>query len=134
MANPIKCKYCHVVTLEGFNETERKYYEQGTRQLHTLERCREAKNRPGAGFTPSPNPSQAPQQQQQQQTKSDEIKAAQIERKKQHVEFIKNLQWNTKMLAIVAEQNGGGNAKDILDSIGFEESREDQSEFMNDVV
>jgi hypothetical protein len=130
MAYSKLCIYCKVVRLEGYNEIERKYYEQGTKQLHTRERCQEAKNRPGAGSSPGPQ-----QQQQEQQTKSDEIKAAQIERKKQHLEFIKNLQWNTKMLAILAEQNGGGNAKDILDSIGFEESRqEDQSDFMNDVV
>jgi len=125
MANPIKCKFCHVVTLEGFNETERKYYEQGTRQLHTLERCKEAKNRAGVGSTPAPAPIN---------NKSDEIKAAQIERKRQHIEFIKNLQWLTKILAFKAEQDGGGNAKDILDAMGFEEYREEQRDFMDEVV
>ena len=37
------CIYCHKVTLEGFDETERKYYEKGTKTLHTRERCEAAK-------------------------------------------------------------------------------------------
>ena len=60
MANPIKCKYCHVVTLEGFNEQERKYYEQGTKTMHTRERCTEAKNRGGAGLIQSQTETQLP--------------------------------------------------------------------------
>lgn len=61
-----------------------------------------------------------------QDQKSKDIKDAQAERKKQHIEFIKNLQWLTKMLAFKAEQDGGGSASEILDGIGFEEYREDQ--------
>jgi len=41
------CVYCHKVVLEGFDETERKYYEKGSRTLHTRERCEAAKQ--GAG-------------------------------------------------------------------------------------
>ena len=37
------CIYCHKVTLEGFDETERKYYEKGSKTLHTRERCEAAK-------------------------------------------------------------------------------------------
>jgi hypothetical protein len=37
------CIYCHKVTLEGFDETERKYYEKGSKTLHTRERCELAK-------------------------------------------------------------------------------------------
>ena len=37
------CIYCHKITLEGFDETERKYYEKGTKTLHTRERCEIAK-------------------------------------------------------------------------------------------
>jgi hypothetical protein len=129
MSNPIKCKYCHIVTLEGFNETERKYYEQGTKQLHTRERCQEAKNRAGVGSTPTPTPSSAATN-----NRTDEIKAAQEVRRQQHNEFIKNLQWNTKMLAILNQTNGGGDAKDILDSIGFRESRQDEPDYMDQVV
>lgn len=37
------CIYCHKVTLNGFDETERKYYEKGSKTLHTRERCEAAK-------------------------------------------------------------------------------------------
>jgi hypothetical protein len=37
------CIYCHKVLLEGFDETERKYYEKGSKTLHTRERCELAK-------------------------------------------------------------------------------------------
>jgi hypothetical protein len=88
-----------------------------------------------------------PQQQQQQpkpeppagkpydQQRLDDIKAAQEERKKQHIEFIKNLQWLTKMLAFKAEQDGGGSAEEILNSIGFREyQQEDKFSFQDEVV
>jgi hypothetical protein len=136
MAYSKMCIYCHVVTLEGYNAEQRKYYEQGTTQLHTRERCAEARSKAGLPpHTPSANPrpiQAAPTIEQNQ--KSADIKAAQIERKKQHVEFIKNLQWLTKMLAFKAEQDGGGSAKDILDSMGFEEYREEQRDFVDDVL
>jgi hypothetical protein len=41
------CIYCHKVTLEGFDETERKYYEKGSKTLHTRERCEAAKQSTG---------------------------------------------------------------------------------------
>jgi hypothetical protein len=70
-----------------------------------------------------------------QDQKSKDIKAAQLERKLQHIELIKNLQWNTKMLAFKAEQDGGGSAAEILSSMGFEEFQEEQREsFMDEVV
>ena len=78
---------------------------------------------------------QQPQQQTQQQqptttiepTQDQKIKAAQKERLRQHNEFIKNLQWNTKVQALRAEQDGGhGTAAEILDAMGFEEFQEDQ--------
>jgi hypothetical protein len=37
------CIYCKKIVLEGFDETERKYYEKGGKTLHTRERCEEAK-------------------------------------------------------------------------------------------
>jgi hypothetical protein len=37
------CIYCHKVTLNGFDEVERKYYEKGSKTLHTRERCEAAK-------------------------------------------------------------------------------------------
>jgi hypothetical protein len=37
------CIYCHKVTLNGFDETERKYFEKGSKTLHTRERCEAAK-------------------------------------------------------------------------------------------
>ena len=45
------CIYCHKIVLEGFDETERKYYEKGTKTLHTRERCEAAKQ--GIGNTSS---------------------------------------------------------------------------------
>jgi hypothetical protein len=42
------CIYCHKVTLEGFDETERKYYEKGSKTLHTRERCEAAKQGTGS--------------------------------------------------------------------------------------
>ena len=128
MANPIKCKYCHVVTLEGFNEQERKYYEQGTKTMHTRERCTEAKNRGGAGL------SQTLEQPQPQDQRTKDIKDAQEERRVQHRQLIKNLQWNTKMLAHVVEIQGGKQAREILDEMGFEEYQEEQRSFENNVV
>jgi hypothetical protein len=37
------CIYCHKIVLEGFDDVERKYYEKGTKTLHTRERCEAAK-------------------------------------------------------------------------------------------
>ena len=37
------CIYCHKIILDGFDETERKYYEKGSKTLHTRERCEAAK-------------------------------------------------------------------------------------------
>ena len=85
-----------------------------------------------------PQPQQQPQKpnpiQQAVDQKNMDIKAAQLERKRQHVELIKNLQWNTKALATVAESNGAGSAKEILESMGFEEFREEQRSFEDDML
>ena len=40
------CKYCNVQMLDGFDEVERKFFEQGTRILHTRERCEAIRNSP----------------------------------------------------------------------------------------
>jgi hypothetical protein len=88
----------------------------------------------GVGSGSSSRPSQQQQQQQQrprpplvdQEQKSLDIKAAQVQRKKEHDELIKNMQWLTKMLAFKAEQDGGGSASEILDGIGFREFQEEQ--------
>lgn len=42
------CKYCNVQMLEGFDEIERKFFEQGTRTHHTRERCEALKNKGGS--------------------------------------------------------------------------------------
>jgi hypothetical protein len=124
------CRYECGTQLLGFDEVERKYKEHPSGILHTKERCTEAKNKAGN------QPKQQPQQQQNkqqtsfatdQEQRSQDIKAAQLERKRQHIEFIKNLQWNTKIQALRAEQDGGhGTAAEILDAMGFEEFREEQ--------
>jgi hypothetical protein len=125
MAYIRKCKYECGTQLLGFDEVERKYKEHPSGILHTKERCAEAKRK-----LQNQNQPQQPQQPQQQQNNQDQrsldIKAAQVQRKKEHDQLIKNMQWLTKMLAIKAEQDGGGPAKDILESMGFEEFQEEQ--------
>lgn len=49
------CIYCHKVTLDGFDEGERKYYEKGSKTLHTRERC-EAAKRGELGTTQTKSP------------------------------------------------------------------------------
>ena len=61
--------------------------------------------------------------------KSKDIKDAQVQRKKEHDELIKNMQWLTKMLAFKAEQDGGGSASEILDGIGFRQFQEEGAGF-----
>ena len=131
MAYAKKCIYCHVVTLEGYNEIERKYYEQGTKQLHTRERCVEAKNRSGVGSTPTPQRNGNTTLTQQ---RTDDIKAAQKERKRQHDELIKNMQWLTKAIAHLTMAQGGPSADSLLNEIGFEEYREEQRDFVDDML
>lgn len=41
------CKYCNIQMLEGFDEVERKFYEKGTKTLHTRERCEAIRNKGG---------------------------------------------------------------------------------------
>jgi hypothetical protein len=67
--------------------------------------------------------------------KSQDIKAAQEERRQQHKQLIQNMQWLTKAIIRDIAAREDSEAKDIMDSIGFEESRQDQQEsFMDDVV
>jgi hypothetical protein len=98
----------------------------------------QSQQKPTTGYVrtaTAPSAAGHPEYNEVQQQKTDDIKAAQKERKRQHIEFIKNLQWNTKMLAHLNETSGGGKAEDILDAIGFEEFRQEQQEsFMDDVV
>lgn len=77
-----------------------------------------------------------------QDQKSLDIKAAQEERRTQHKQLIQNMQMlakNMQMLTKVIIRDVAARedveSKDIMDSIGFEEYREDQREsFMDEVV
>jgi hypothetical protein len=70
-----------------------------------------------------------------QDQKSMDIKAAQLERRIQHKQLIQNMQWLTKAIVRDIAAREDSEAKDIMDSIGFEESREEQREsFMDEVV
>jgi hypothetical protein len=122
MAYIRRCKYGCETQLRDFDETERKYKEHPSGILHTKERCTEAKKK----LESQPKqPLQNKVVDQDQKTK--DIKDAQQERRDQHRELIKNMQWNTKMLALRAEQEGGhGTAGEILEEMGFEEFREEQ--------
>lgn len=122
MAYTKLCVYCKVVRLEGYNSEERKYYEQGTKQLHTRERCNEAKNRSGAGSTPA------------QDQKTNDIKAAQEERRQQHRELITAMQNLTRAIIRDIAIHEHADAADIEDSIGFDQSREDKFNFQDEVV
>jgi hypothetical protein len=126
MAYVRKCKYECGTQLLGFDEKERKYKEHPSGILHTKERCTEAKNKLGTVQN------QPPQNNQDQRTK--DIKDAQEERRVQHRQLIRNLQWNTKMLAHLIEIQGGKEAREILDSMGFEEFQEEQRSFENNVL
>ena len=144
MAYSKLCKYCEVVTLEGYNPTERRYYEQGTQQLHTIDRCNEAKKRKNSlGTSSNHQPQQVStivRQPTDQDQRAKDIKDAQIQRKAEHDELIKymklniqHLQYNTKMLANVFEANGAGSAEDVLADIGFREYQEEQRTQTQDV-
>jgi hypothetical protein len=70
-----------------------------------------------------------------QDQKSKDIKAAQLERKKEHDELMIELRNLRKAIVAEIASRKDAEAQDIIDSIGFEESRQDQQEsFMDDVV
>lgn len=60
------------------------------------------------------------------QQKTDDIKAAQKERRQQHQEFIIAIKNLTKAMVYIQADKEGANAKDIISAMGFEEYREDQ--------
>ena len=130
------CVYCHVVTLEGYNAEQRKYYEQGTTQLHTRERCAEARNKaglPAHTLSATPPKSQPPAAINQEQ-KSADIKAAQEERREQHRELITAMQNLTKAIMADIASRKGDEANDIVDSMAYEQYREDKRDFQDEVV
>ena len=128
------CRDCHQPI--SWDEQKRKQYNT-RRPLNldgTIHSCSGTEVQPQSSqqhFTPSPNPPKVVIDQDQ---RSQDIKAAQIQRKKEHDQLIRNMQWLTKMLAFKAEQDGGGPAKDILNSMGFEEFQEEQRSFEDDTL
>ena len=127
MAFAKKCKYgCGQMIV--WNDVEGKFFEQATNEQHTKDRCAEAQKgsiptQPAKGYFKTG-----------QDQKSEDIKAAQKERRQQHRELIKHMQVLTKALAKNIQYNGGPNAPEILDQIGYEEYREDQQSFQDEVV
>ena len=129
------CVYCHVVTLEGYNAEQRKYYEQGTTQLHTRERCAEARNKAGLpAHTLSATPPKVPAAVVNQEQKSADIKAAQDERKRQHNELMIAMRNLTKAIIADIASRRGDEANDIVDSMAYDQSREDKFDFQDEVV
>lgn len=132
------CVYCHVVTLEGYNAEQRKYYEQGTTQLHTRERCAEARNKaglPAHSLSATPPKPQAPTTTIiNQEQKSADIKAAQEERRQQHRELITAMQNLTRAIMADIASRKGDEANDIIDSMAYDQSREEQRDFQDEVV
>ena len=81
------------------------------------------------------NPIQKAVTDQGQDQRTLDIKAAQLQRKKEHIELIKNMQVLTKAIIRDIAAREDAEAKDIMDSIGFEEYRQEQREsFMDEVV
>jgi hypothetical protein len=120
MAFAKKCKYgCN--TMIVWRDTEGKFYEQDTNEQHTKDRCAEAQGK--ASIT---QPATKGYFKTGQDQKSEDIKAAQLQRKKEHDELIKNMQWLTKAIAQLNETQGGGAAKEILENMGFEDYRSEQ--------
>jgi hypothetical protein len=136
MAYSKTCKYCNLVKIE-WDDKEGKYFEVDSKQQHTKERCQEAQNKGGI-IHPQRGPLTAEANRRSEQSmyeyhqaetqKQADIKAAQLQRKKEHDELIKNMQWLTRTIAHLNETQGGGAAKEILESMGFEDYRNDQRE------
>jgi hypothetical protein len=136
------CIYCHVVTLEGYNTEQRKFYEQGTTQLHTRERCAEARSKaglPAHSYNATPRSPQSQSQSQpsaviNQEQKTKDIKDAQEERRVQHRELITTMQNLTKAIIADIASRRGDEANDIIESMNYEQSREDKFDFQDEVV
>ena len=66
--------------------------------------------------------------------KSVDIKAAQEERRLQHRELITAMQNLTKAIITDIASRKGDEANDIVDSMDYDQSREDQRDFQDEVV
>ena len=66
--------------------------------------------------------------------KSIDIKAAQEERRVQHRELITTMQNLTKAIIADIASRKGDEANDIVDSMAYDQSREDQRDFQDEVV
>lgn len=66
--------------------------------------------------------------------KSKDIKAAQLERKKEHDELMVELRNLRKAIVAEIASRKDVEAQDVIDSIGFDQYREDQRSFEDDVV
>ena len=99
-------------------------------------------NYDGTIHTCGGNGSHSPQQHQQatQQKppivdqKSVDIKAAQDERKRQHNELMIAMRNLTKAIIADIASRKGDEANDIVDSMAYDQSREDQRDFQDEVV
>ena len=104
-------------------------------------------NYDGTIHTCGGNGSQSHQQQQQQvqqpksnpiqqavDQKSIDIKAAQEERRTQHRQLMTAMQNLTKAIMADIASRRGDEANDIVDSMAYDQSREDQRDFQDEVV
>ena len=69
-----------------------------------------------------------------QEQKSADIKAAQEERRQQHRELITAMQNLTKVIMADIASRRGDEANDIVDSMTYEQYREDKRDFQDEVV
>lgn len=83
---------------------------------------------------PTPNPPARPAWAVNQEQKSKDIKDAQEERKVQHDQLITAMQNLTNAIIADIASRKGDEANDIVDSMAYDQSREDQRDFQDEVV
>ena len=133
MAYARACKYGCGTQLLGFDEEQRKYKEHPTGELHTKERCEQAKSKGGQVLAQIKTPNLSEPSSFALQ-KSEDIKAAQLQRKKENDQLIIALRNLTKAILFDISRRYGDEPKQLEQDIGFEQYREDKFSFQDEVV
>lgn len=128
MAYTKVCKYCDLVKIT-WDDSEGKYIEVHSKQAHTKQRCQDAQTEAGAT-----KPAKQGYFKTGQDQKSEDIKAAQKERKREHEKLMVALGNLTKAIVYLSSVQSSKSQHDVEDEIGFEQYREDQQSFQDEVV
>ena len=130
------CVYCHVVTLEGTTQSKE---NTTSKVLHNFTLGKDVPRQETkpvyllillALLLPKVPAATTINQEQ----KSADIKAAQEERRQQHRELIIAMQNLTKAIIADIASRKGDEANDIVDSMAYEQYREDKRDFQDEVV